>query len=129
MLNVKVLLFLGILVLIVTGISECRSGFNHGTNLKYHENERVYALTASYDPARTWEVESYINRCTAPTRLFHSDHDHIDAMTQLDDHTRFNISAEPGELQIELNKEKNSRASYFRIRGMCEGIKKDVLLR
>jgi len=49
-----------------------------------------------------------------------------DASITLDDKTTFYIRSKPGNLEIKLNKQENSAASYKKIKKMCEGIKSIV---
>jgi len=50
----------------------------------------------------------------------------IDGQLSLNDHTTFYIKKYPGYLKIKLDKGKNSDESYYRIKEMCEGIKKVI---
>jgi len=123
----KMFFFISLAMLITTSLWESCARLRHGLSLRYSESDRLYSLTAYYDRSQTWIVESYINRCTEPDRLFHSENDRIDAWTKLNDHTAFKIKSSPGELEIELDKRENSRQSYYRIKQMCEGIKNELL--
>ena len=96
---------------------------NHDTSVTVSDNEDAYSFSARYDPENTGKVERYVNRCISPNRLGNSDHDYIDANTSLPDNTRFYVKEEPGLVKIELDKKRNSTASYYRIKKMCEGIK------
>lgn len=99
---------------------------NHDISISVHEDDDSYKFSASYNNSNTSRVQQYINNSIAPNGLFGSKNDDFDVTTTLADRTRFYIMEEPGRLKIELNKRKNSMASYLRIKKMCEGIK-DVL--
>lgn len=96
--------------------------FNHNISISVSEDEDTYAFSASYDKSNTGKVERYINRCISPNQLGKSGNDYIDANTSLPDNTRFYIKEYPGKLKIILDRKKNSTASYYRIKKMCEGV-------
>ena len=50
----------------------------------------------------------------------------IDGTLGFDDNTTFYIKKYPGYLEIKFDKNKNSSESYYRVKAMCEGIKKVV---
>jgi hypothetical protein len=50
----------------------------------------------------------------------------IDATLTLQDQTTFYVRSYPGELELKLDKEKNSYEAYERVKKMCEGIKSVV---
>jgi hypothetical protein len=93
------------------------------TSISISEDDNSYELEAVYNANNTGRVERYINRCISPDRLGNSENDYIDATTSLPDGTVFYVKESPGKLKIEINKKKNSTASYYRIKKMCEGVK------
>jgi hypothetical protein len=93
------------------------------TSISISEDDNSYQLEAVYSADNTGRVERYINRCISPDRLGDSENDYIDASTSLPDGTVFYVKESPGKLKIEINKKKNSTASYYRIKKMCEGVK------
>jgi hypothetical protein len=93
------------------------------TSISISEDDNSYQLEAVYNTNNTGRVERYINRCISPDRLGDSENDYIDANTSLPDGTVFYVKESPGKLKIEINKKKNSTASYYRIKKMCEGVK------
>ena len=96
---------------------------NHDTSIAISENNDTYTLTASYDRGHSRAVYNYINENIRPNQLGDSEKDYFDVTTSLPDKTVFYIKESPGKLKIELNKKKNSTASYHRIKKMCEGVK------
>jgi hypothetical protein len=93
------------------------------TSITITENDDTYTFSASFNKSNTGTVERYINTSIKPNSLAGSENDYFDASTSLIDKTTFHIKESPGKLEIKLDKRKNSNASYFRIRKMCDGIK------
>lgn len=50
----------------------------------------------------------------------------IDGKPVLDDHTIFYIKKYPGFIKIKRNKDENSDEAYYKIKAMCEGLKKNI---
>lgn len=98
--------------------------FNHNISISVSEERDTYEFSAHYDRADTRRVQTYINDCIKPNQMAKSENDYVDASTSLPDNTRFYIKESPGRLKIRLNKTQNSTASYFRIKKMCEGVKR-----
>jgi hypothetical protein len=96
---------------------------NHDTSIAISEDDDTYTLKASYDRGNSQAVYNYINKNISPDRLGDSENDYFDVTTSLTDKTVFYIKESPGKLKIELNKKKNTTASYYRIKKMCEGVK------
>ncbi len=93
------------------------------TSISISEDDNSYRLEAVYNINNTGRVERYINNCISPNSLGKSENDYFDVTTSLSDGTVFYVKESPGILKIELNKKKNSTASYYRIKKMCEGVK------
>ncbi len=92
------------------------------TSISISEDDNTYKLEAVYNGTNSGQVERYINKCISPDRLGDSDNDYVDVTTSLPDGTVFYIKESPGNLKIELNNKKNSTASYYRIKKMCDGV-------
>ena len=88
------------------------------------DNDELYTFDASYSEGNTGRVQDYINKRIKPNSLFSSTHDYLNVSTSLSDNTEFHLKGSPGNLKIELDKKKNSTASYYRIKTMCDGIGK-----
>ncbi len=105
------------------------TGNTGNISISVSENDDMYKLTASFDPAATTRVLHYINNNIGSKErqdngsYFDETTRRIDVTTRLNDNTEFYIKESPGEVKISLNKHKNSYASYIRIKRMCEGIK------
>ena len=97
--------------------------FDHNISITVSEDEDTYTFAAKYQSGQTAGVQRYINACISPNRLGDTESDQVDVTTSLPDKTQFYIKESPGRLKIELDKRKNSTASYYRIKRMCEGVK------
>ena len=86
------------------------------------DTDDTYSYNASFDENYTGRVQGYINHSIKPNNLFRSTHDYFNVTTTLADGTDFYVKESPGNLKIEINKMKNSTASYIRIKKMCDGI-------
>ncbi|MEO6631706.1 MAG: hypothetical protein ABIN13_08295 [Mucilaginibacter sp.] len=95
---------------------------NGDISIAVKNTDDYYSYTASFDEDMTGHVQDYINYSIKPNGLFKSTHDYFNVTTTLADQTNFYVKESPGELKIELNKRKNSTASYLRIKNMCDGI-------
>lgn len=91
-------------------------------SISVKNTDDYYSYTASFAEDMTGRVQDYINHSIKPNGLFKSTHDYFNVTTTLADQTNFYVKESPGELKIELNKRKNSTASYLRIKKMCDGI-------
>jgi hypothetical protein len=86
------------------------------------DTDDTYSYNASFDENYIGRVQGYINHSIKPNGLFRSTHDYFNVTTTLADGTDFYVKESPGNLKIEINKLKNSTASYIRIKKMCDGI-------
>jgi len=124
--KMKTSFFLALVCLVALSIFVAWSRFetnNHNTSISISETDDTYKLKASFDVNHTVKVWRYVNNFIAPNSLGKSENDYFDVTTSLQDKTEFYIKESPGKLKIELNKRKNTTASYLRIKKMCEGIK------
>jgi hypothetical protein len=96
---------------------------DHNISITESESDDTYSFSAHYSKGNTNTVESYINKSISPNSLAGSANDYFDASTLLTDGTTFHIIENPGKLEITLDKKKNSTASYYRIKKMCDGVK------
>jgi len=95
---------------------------NGDISISVKNTDDYYTYTASFAEDVTGRVQDYINYSIAPNGLFKSTHDYFNVTTTLADKTNFYVKESPGELKIEIDKRKNSTASYLRIKKMCDGI-------
>ena len=96
---------------------------NHDTSITVNENDDTYTFTASYDRGHSRAIYNYINKNISPDQLGNSENDYFDVTTSLTDKTVFYIKESPGKLKIAIDKRKNTTASYYRIKKMCESVK------
>ena len=97
---------------------------NHNTVGSVSEDADSYVFSASYGTEMTGRIYNYVNKSISPNQLGNSESDYFDVTTSLDDKTEVHIKESPGKLKIMLDKRKNPSASYYRIKGICEGVKK-----
>jgi len=95
---------------------------NGDISITVKNTDDYYTYNASFSEDLTGRVQDYINYSIKPNGLFKSTHDYFNVTTTLADKTNFYVKEQPGELKIELDKRKNSTASYLRIKKMCDGI-------
>jgi hypothetical protein len=91
-------------------------------SISVKNTDDYYTYNALFAEDQTGRVQDYINHSIAPNGLFRSTHDYFNVTTTLADKTNFYVKEQPGELTIEIDKRKNSTASYLRIKKMCDGI-------
>ena len=98
---------------------------NGDLSVKVKDADDYYRFTATFDEDKSPQVSEFLNGEIAPTRIV-SDTD-FKVTTVLNDQTKFTLESSPGEIMIYLDKEENSRASYHRVKNLCEGIK-DIIM-
>jgi hypothetical protein len=97
---------------------------DHDVAISINENEDTYTFSASYNEGKNKMVYNYINKSISPNKLGDSENDYFDVTTSLPDKTQFYIKESPGKLKIAIDKRKNSLASYYRVKKICEEVKK-----
>ena len=117
----KKLTVLFCVLVIVTTIISCR--FHNNTSISYSENGRYYKMKASFSRSKTGAVERYMDDMLATGNMSFRD-TRIDGEIALEDHSFFYIKKRAGYLYIKLNKDQNSDEAYYKIKSMCEGIKR-----
>ena len=90
------------------------------------ESGHIYQFTASYPESKTHKVQRVINNGIKPDSFFENGNVYVDATTTLGDKTSFYIKFAPGDLAIKLDRNKNTNASYRRIKEICEEIKNSL---
>jgi hypothetical protein len=96
---------------------------DHDIAIAVNDDNDKYKFSASFPDGNTTRVQEYINKSISPNKLAKSSDDYFDVTTTLADKTEFYAYESPGKLKIEIDKRKNSNASIYRIRKMCDGIK------
>jgi len=116
-------LFLAFLGLISMGtLLSC--GEPNDVRISVLDSDDKYEFFAKFDVKKTRDIQNFINSQIAP-RKFAVGQD-VAVTTTLSDNTEFELMESKGKVRIRLDKEKNSVASYKRIKKICEGIKKEI---
>jgi hypothetical protein len=107
-------------------ISACRHHGNE-TSVTVKDSHRYYYLEASFNEDLTHDVERYLN-----DKIGQSDPSILidgsgERRITLSDHSSFHLVTEPGYVELKLDKGQNSKASYQRIRSICQGLKNVVI--
>jgi len=108
-------------LIICTTIISCR--FHNNTSISYSDNGHYYKMKASFSRNKTGAVERYLDDMLAAGNMSFR-HTRIDGDIALDDHSAFYIKIRTGYLYIKFDKDQNSDEAYYKIRSMCEGIKR-----
>ena len=106
-----------------TIIVSCR--FHNNVNISYSENGHYYKMKANFSRSKTAAVERYMDDMLATGDMSFR-HTRIDGELTLDDHSTFYIKKRAGYIYIKFDKDENSDEAYYRIKSMCEGIKKGL---
>jgi hypothetical protein len=88
------------------------------------DSDDAYEFYAKFDKQKTQRVQDFINTKIAPSSSVTGDD--IDITTTLNDKTQFKLEEYPGKVRIKLDKDENSKASYQRVKAMCEGLKQVI---
>lgn len=99
---------------------------NGDVNIAVKDDDDYYRFKAHFDENLSPEVSEFLNDHIEPIRIDPERESKV--VTVLKDQTKLTVESSPGELMIYLDKEENSRASYHRIKNLCEGVK-DVILK
>jgi hypothetical protein len=81
-------------------------------------------MNAHFTKSKTREVERYLHKKFRRGSNMSFDNMQSDATFTLDDKTKFYMRKAPGHIKIKLDKDENSYESYYRVKTVCEGIKK-----
>jgi PBP1b-binding outer membrane lipoprotein LpoB len=103
-------------------ISSCSN--SNEVKITVKDSDEEYQFSAHFDENKSSKIKRVIDDHIAPTRIS-SDGD-VDVTTILHDKTKFHLDYDPGDVLIRLNKNENGKASYIRIKKMCEEIKKVI---
>lgn len=117
----KKLLFLFCAFIVCTTIISCR--FHNNVNISYSDSDHYYKMKARFSRSRTLAVERYMDDMLATANMSFR-HTRIDGQIALGDHSTFYIKKYSGFLYIKFDKDENSDEAYYRIKSMCEGIKR-----
>jgi hypothetical protein len=93
-------------------------------SLTFNDTHHHYSMDAYFNRGQTRAVEDYMDRKLGALSNMSFVNTRIDGELALDDHTTFYLKKYPGHVKINLDKDENSSDSYYRVRAMCEGLKK-----
>lgn len=99
---------------------------NGDVNIAVKDDDGYYRFKAHFDDNLSPRVSEFLNDHISPIRIDPEQESKV--ITVLADQTKLTVESSPGELMIYLDKEENSRASYHRVKNLCEGVK-DVILK
>jgi hypothetical protein len=107
-------------------ISAC-SHHRNETSFTVKESHHSYYLETNFNEDLTHDVERYLN-----DKIGQSDPSILidgsgDRRITLSDHSSFHLVTEPGYVELKLDKDQNSKASYNRIRSIGQGLKAVVI--
>ena len=85
------------------------------------DNENQLNFSANYPENRTAKAQLYVEKMFNEDRIFKSVSDVKTVEIKLVDGTRFQLSYEPGKVVIDFDRDKNSFASYKRMKAMIAG--------
>ncbi|MCR8559668.1 hypothetical protein KXD93_18575 [Mucilaginibacter sp. BJC16-A38] len=97
---------------------------NDDISIAVSDTDDTYTFKASFNENTTGKVQDFMNDSMRPNGIFRSTSDNFNVTTTLKDGTDFYIKESPGELKVEIDKRKNSTASFLRIKKMCDGVAK-----
>jgi hypothetical protein len=104
-------------------LCSCRHHNSHNIKISVNESVGSYRFYAYFPEQQTSKIHRLINNRLSPNGLFASANDYMNITTTLQDKTTFAVKASPGIVEIRINREGNSPASYDRIKDMCAEIK------
>lgn len=99
---------------------------NGDVNIAVKDEDDSYRFRAHFNDNLSPQVSEFLNDHISPIRIDPEQESKV--ITVLPDHTKLTVESSPGELMIYLDKDENSRASYHRVKNLCEGVK-DVILK
>lgn len=120
----KNLLILLCAFIVCTTIISCR--FHYNVSITCSDGDHYYKMKARFSRSKMWAVERYMDDMLAASNMSFQ-HTRIDGQISLDDHSTFYIKKYSGFLYIKFDKDENSDEAYYRIKAMCEGIKRVAL--
>jgi hypothetical protein len=108
----------------------CKTGKRSGSaNISFimEESEDHFSIFADYDPANTKKVESVLDKYLKESNDPSFMNTKLDADLTLRNRTVFHIKHNSGELEIELDKDKNPGQTIQTFKKMAEELKRSIL--
>jgi hypothetical protein len=116
-------LSLVLVLMILTAISSCFHFSDHDISISVSDDDDEYEMEADYQRSKTHAVQVYLNDRLLNGEIKLKRNDLVDREVTLDDNTTFYINAEPGSINIKIDKTKNSEEQCEKIRIACEDLK------
>lgn len=110
------------LVILATAPS-CFHFSDHDVSVSVSDDEDEYEMDADYSRRKAHAVRVYLNDHLLDGKIKIRHNDHVDKEITLDDNTTFYINAEPGSINIKIDKTRNSEEQCERVRLACEDLK------
>lgn len=110
-------------MIMVAMLVSCNNG---DVSIAVKDEDDYYRFRAQFGDNLSPDVSRFLNDQLSTVRIDPEKDSKI--ITVLPDQTRITIESSPGEVMIYLDKDENSRDSYYRVKNLCEGVK-DVILR
>ena len=92
------------------------SCWHDNINISIHNSIDRYQFYASYSIAKTENVEQYLKE----NGIDLSDDGYNGTTVVLHDDTKFYVKSSPGHIKILLNKKENSKATYKKVKHICD---------
>jgi hypothetical protein len=116
-----VLIAVGLMIL--TAMPSCFHFSDHDVSVTVSDDEDEYEMDADYSRRKAHAVRVYLNDHLLDGKIKIRHNDHVDKEITLDDNTTFYINAEPGSVNIKIDKTRNSEEQCERVRMACEDLK------
>jgi hypothetical protein len=94
----------------------------NGNDITVSESEDQYKISADYPEEKSGKVQRCLDEYLEPSGMSFVNA-RIDGDIALDNKANFYINTSPGTLKIKLDKQKNSTASYRRMKKLGEALK------
>lgn len=124
----KTILLITCVCLLAGSLSSCWRNSMDDDNLSIAvtDSDDYYKIKAEFAEDKTRKVQKYLNKNFSPNEIFASEDDHMDITTKLWGDTWIYIKSSPGKLILRLDKDKNSKESYRRVKEVAEGLKEQL---
>ncbi|GAB3894780.1 hypothetical protein GCM10028803_10280 [Larkinella knui] len=93
------------------------------TSVSVKDSDVFYEFSATYDPAKTGKVQSYLDDHLRQRGDASFKNAELDATMTLNDKTVFYIKSSPGKLLIKFDKRRNSSKAYARFKKLGDDLR------
>ncbi len=108
-------------MLAMIGFSACKSHNGDNISISTKDTEGTLKFTANYPEQKTGATQAYIESYFKEDRIFKFVSDSKKIEIKLPDGTQFYLNYEPGFIEMNFDKGKNSFSSYSRMKKMIAG--------